>query len=63
MLRNAGLLAEAGQRIVLAQESDHRAAFTRFADDGGGNAGNALGDAEALVAQFRQMLGAERISV
>ena len=51
-------LAQAWKSIVLAQKSDDRAAFTRFTDDGGGNAGNALGDAKPLVTQFRGMLGA-----
>ena len=53
MLRNAGLLAQARKSIVLAQKSDDRAAFTRFADDGGGNTCDALSDAKPLVTQFR----------
>ncbi len=63
-LRHAGLLAQPGQRIIFAEESNHRAAFTPFAHQGGGNVGDILGDAKTLMAQFGQMLGGgARLSV
>ncbi len=66
MLRNAGFLAQAWESIVLAQESDHRAAFACFADDGGWDAGNTLGEAEGFcrkhfVSEFQILFS--RISV
>ena len=57
-LRHIGLLAQTGQRVVFAEEGDHRAALAPFADQGGGNARDLLGDAKTLMAQFGQMFGA-----
>ena len=57
MLGDAGLLAEAGQGVIFAEEGDHRAALTPFAHHRGWNVGEVLGDAETLVAQFGQMFG------
>ena len=57
MFRGVRFLAEAGQRVVFAEEGDHRTAFAPFAHHGGGNAGDLLGDTKALVAEFGQMLG------
>ena len=54
---HAGLLAEAGQRVVFAEEGDHRTAFAPFAHHRGRNAGDLLGDAETLMAQLGQMFG------
>src|SRR5262249_47477758 len=56
-LGNAGLLAQARQRIVFAEDGDDRAALARFAHDGGRDAGEGLGDAEALLLQHGGMLG------
>ena len=54
---DAGLLAEAGQRIIFAEEGDDRTALAPFADQGGRNISDILGDAKTLMAQFGQMLG------
>ena len=62
-LGHARLLAETGQRIVFAEDSDHRTALARFAHHRGRNARDILGDAEPLMAQFGQMFGGERASV
>ena len=40
LLGDAGFLAQAGQRIVLAQNGDHRTILARLAHDSGGDAGN-----------------------
>src|SRR5258708_33124953 len=56
-LRHARLLAQAGQRVIFAEEGDHGAAFAPFAHQGGGNACDLLGDAETLMAQLGQMFG------
>ena len=55
--RHAGLLAEAGQGVVFAKESDHGPAFAPFTHHGGGDACDLLGDAETLMAQLGQMFG------
>ena len=57
MLGDAGLLAQARQRIIFAHEGDDGTALAPFAHHGGGNAGDILGDAKTLMAQFGQMLG------
>ena len=54
---HAGLLAEAGQRVIFAEEGDDGSAFAPFAHQRGGNAGDLLGDAETLMAQLGQMFG------
>src|SRR3979409_1045902 len=56
-LGHAGFLAETGQRIIFAEESDDRTALAPFAHQGGGNAGDMLRDAETLMAQFGEMFG------
>ena len=57
-LGDARLLAQAGQRVVLAEESDQRAAFARFAHDGRGDIGEVPGDAKSLAFELpRDMLG------
>ena len=56
-LGDPGLLAEAGQRVVFAEEGNHRTVFAPFAHHGGRNARNILGDAESLMAQLGKMLG------
>ncbi len=53
---HAGLLAEAWQGVILAEEGDHRTAFASLADDGGGDASHAALYAEALLPQLRHML-------
>ena len=58
VLGDAGFLGEARQGVVFAEEGDHRSAFAGLTDHGGGNVGDILGDAETLVLQFRDMLGA-----
>ena len=55
--RNAGFLAETGQRIVFAEEGDDGTALAPFADQGGWNISDILGDAETLMAQFGEMFG------
>src|SRR5215831_16107045 len=57
MLRHACFLAESGQRVIFAEESDDGPAFAPFAQQRGGNAGDILRDAEALMAQLGQMFG------
>ena len=56
-LGHAGLLAEAGQRVIFAEEGDDGPAFAPFAHQRGGNACDLLGDAETLMAQLGQMFG------
>ena len=56
-LGDAGLLAEAGQGVVFAEEGDHRPAFAPFAHQRGRNVSDILGDAESLMAQLGQMFG------
>ncbi len=57
VLGNAGLLAEAGQGVIFAEERDDGAALAPFAHQRGRNAGQVLGDAETLVLKLSQMLG------
>ena len=54
---HAGFLAETGQGVIFAKEGDHGPAFAPFAHQGGGNAGDLLGDAKTLVTQLGQMFG------
>ena len=56
-LGDAGDLGEAGQRVVLAEDGDHRPALARLAHDRGRDAGEVLGDAEALLLQHGAVLG------
>ena len=56
-LRHARLLAQPGQRVVFAEDGDHRTALAGFADHRGGNAGDILGHPETLLAQFGEMFG------
>src|SRR5258707_13388100 len=56
-LGDARLLAQARQRVVFTHEGDDGTALARFADQGGGNAGDVLGNAKALMAQFGEMFG------
>ncbi len=58
VLGDAGLLAEARQGIIFAEEADDRAALARLAHDGGRDAGDILGDAEALGLQLGGVLRA-----
>jgi hypothetical protein len=51
------LLAQSRQGVVFAEHRDHRPAFTGLADDGGRDAGDILGDAEALLLEHGAMLG------
>ena len=57
MLGHTRFLAQARQRIIFTHEGDHRTALAPFADHGGGNAGDILGDAKSLMAQFGEMFG------
>ncbi len=57
MFGDSGLLAEAGQRVIFAEEGDHGTAFAPFADHRGRNVGDVLGDAEPLMTQLGQMFG------
>lgn len=54
---HASLLAETWQRVIFAEEGDHRPAFAPFAHQRGGNAGDLLGDAKPLMPQLGQVLG------
>src|ERR1700691_564158 len=45
---HAGLLRQARQRVVFAQDSDYRTVLAGFAHDGGWDASNLAGHAEAL---------------
>ena len=56
-LCHTGFLTKTGQRVIFAEESDDRTALAPFADQGGGNAGDILRDAETLMAQFGEMFG------
>ena len=56
-LRDAGDLRQARQRIVFAEDRDHRPALARLAHHGGRNVGDVLGDAEAFLLQHGAMLG------
>ena len=47
-LGDAGLLRQARQRVVLAEDGDDRPAFAGLAHHRGRDAGDVLGDAEAL---------------
>ena len=57
VLGDIGLLAEAGQRVVFAENGDDRAAFARLAHHGGRDAAVLLGHLEALRLQHGGMLG------
>src|ERR1700726_3110560 len=57
-LRHPRLLAETGQRVVFAEESDDRTALAPFAHHRRGNVRDILGDAVTLAAQLGQMFGA-----
>jgi hypothetical protein len=57
VLGHAGFLGEAGQGVVLAENGDDRAVLARLAHHGGRDAGDVLGDAEALMRQHLPMLG------
>ena len=48
LFRDAGLLRQAGQRVVFAEDGDHRAVLTGLAHHGGGDAGDVAGDAESF---------------
>ena len=58
MLSDARLIRQARQRVVFAEDGDHRAILAGLAHDGGGDAGDVLGDAAALLLQHRGVLGA-----
>ena len=57
VLGDAGLLAQARQRVIFAHEGDDGPPSPAFADHGGGNAGDILGDAKTLMAQLGEMFG------
>src|SRR5580658_5011449 len=57
-LGEAGDLAEARQRVIFAEDRDHRAVLAGFPDHGRRNAGDAPRHTEALRLQRRHMLGA-----
>src|SRR5882757_3866696 len=57
MFGDTGLLAEAGQGVIFAEEGDDRAAFAPFAHRRSRNPGEVLGDAKALMAQLGEMFG------
>ncbi|MFK4662068.1 hypothetical protein ABIF76_002922 [Bradyrhizobium ottawaense] len=57
MLGDTRFLAETGQRVIFAHEGDHRTALAPLAHHRGRNAGDVLGDAEALMTQLEEMLG------
>ncbi len=54
---HAGLLAQARQRVILAENGDHRPAFTCLAHDGGRDVGDVFSDAKTLGFQRRRMFG------
>ncbi len=54
-LGNAGLLAEAGKRIIFAENRDDRTAFASLADHRGRQAGDSSGRLEALTLQHGGM--------
>ena len=54
---DVGFLAEAGQGVVFAEDGDDGAVFAGFAHDGGGDAGDVLGDAEALGLEHGGVFG------
>jgi hypothetical protein len=56
-LGDAGLLAEAGQGVIFAEERDDRTAVAPFAHQRRRNSGDILGDAKTLVAELGQMFG------
>jgi hypothetical protein len=56
-LRHAGFLAEAGQRIILAENGDHRPTLAGLTHHGCGNTRQILGDAKTLLAQRGDVLG------
>src|SRR6478736_4097981 len=56
-LRYAGLLTQAGQRVIFTEEGDDGTTLTPLALQGGGNVRDILGDAETLMAQLGQMFG------
>ncbi len=57
VLGDAGLLAEARQRVIFTHEGNDRTALTPLAHHRGRDARDVLGDAETLVAQLGEMLG------
>ena len=56
-LGDPGLLAQPGERVVLAEDGDHRAVFARLRHDGGRDAGDVPLDAEAFLFQHLQVFG------
>jgi hypothetical protein len=56
-LGDAGLLAQAGQRVVLAEQGDDRTALAGLAHDRGRDVGEVAGDAEALALELLDVLG------
>jgi hypothetical protein len=60
---DAGHLAQPRKRVVFAEDGDDRAAFARLSHHGGGNARDAFGHAEPLVAQHRRVFGAGPVFV
>src|SRR5262249_8377486 len=50
--------AQPRQRIIFAEERDHRTALARVTDDSGRDARDVLGDAESLARELSRMLGA-----
>src|SRR5205814_5992123 len=54
---NARLLAQAGQRVVFAQDRNDRPAFARLADDGGWNARDILLEPETLALELLDVFG------
>ena len=58
LLCYAGLLRQAGQGVVFAEDRDHRAGFSGLAHYRGGDARDVTGDAKTLGLQHRDMLRA-----
>ena len=48
VLRHAGFLAQTRQRVILAQDRDHRATLSGLAHDRGRDTGQAFGHAKAF---------------
>src|SRR5271154_6810552 len=48
---DAGFLAQAGQRVIFAEDGDHRPVFARFTDHRSGDAGDVLRHPETLQFQ------------
>ena len=53
----AGLLHQAGQRVVFAENGDHRTALAGLAHHRGFDAGDVLGDPESVLAEHRCVRG------